>query len=84
MGDQIGGVMWCSSGRIFGYCCYGGLCLGQVECVTSAPTLVPLEVGNHHHRVLLSEPLEVWYHREWILVLGYVVFLPLIAIYVIV
>ena len=41
MGDQLGGVVWCSSGIIFGSCCDGGLWLDQLEFVPSAHALAP-------------------------------------------
>ena len=50
--DQIFGVMWCSSGIIFGSCCDGDLLLGQVKCVPLDPILEKLEEENHHHQVL--------------------------------
>ena len=52
MGDQIGGLVWCSSDIIFGLYCYCGLWPGQFEGVPYYPTMVPLEVVNHHHAVL--------------------------------
>ena len=46
-----------------------------------APMLVQFEaVKHHHHKVLQLEPLEAWYHRELVLVLGSAVFLPVIVI----
>ena len=63
MGDQIGGVMWFSSGIIFGSCCDGELWLGQVKYVPFSLILAQFEAGNHHHQVLKLEPLEVWHHR---------------------
>ena len=62
MGDQIIGVLWCSSGIIFGSCCDDGLWLGQVKCVQFSLILEHLETVNHHHKVLQLEPLEVWHH----------------------
>ena len=52
MGDQIGGMVWCSSGIIFGSFCDGGLRLVQVEYVAFAPMLAHLEEGSYHHHVL--------------------------------
>ena len=46
--------------------------------------LEPLEVGNNQHQVLQLEPLEGWYHRELVLVLGYYVFMPVLVIPIIV
>ena len=63
MGDQIGGVVRCSSGIIFGYCCDGDLWLGQVKYVLFDAVLENLEAINHHHQVLQLETLEVWFHR---------------------
>ena len=57
------GVMWCSSGIIFGSRCDGDLYLVQVKCVPFYTDLENLEAGNYHHRVLKLEPLEMWYHR---------------------
>ena len=48
MGDQIGGVIWCSSGIIFGSCFDGDLWIGQVKCVPVAPVIEKLEVENNH------------------------------------
>ena len=63
MGDQIGGVVWRSSGIIFGSCCDGGLWLGQVKRVQFSLILEHSEAGNHHHQVLQLEPLGVCRHR---------------------
>ena len=63
MGDQIGGVLWCSSGIIFGSCCDDGLWLGQVKCVPFDLMMVHLEAGNHHQKVVQLKPLELWHHR---------------------
>ena len=71
MGDQIGGVVWCSSGIIFGFCCDDGLWLGQVKWVPFSIIIAHLEAGNHHHQVIQLKPLEVWYHR--VIFVGYVV-----------
>ena len=63
MGDQIGGVVWSSSDKIFCSCCDGIFCIGQVKFVTFSLILAHLESGNHHHQVLQLETLEVWHHR---------------------
>ena len=63
MGDQIGGMVWCSSGIIFSPCYDGGLWLDQVKWVPFSLILAHLEAGNHHHQVIQLEPLEVWHHR---------------------
>ena len=60
MGDQIGGVVWCSSGIIIVFCCDCVLCIGQVKCVPFALVLANLE---HHHKELQLKPLEVCHHR---------------------
>ena len=52
MGDQIEGVVCCSSGIIFGSCFDGGLWLGQVKYVPFAVMMSRLEALNHHHQVL--------------------------------
>ena len=75
--------MWCSSGIIFGSCCNGDLWIGQVKCVPLSPVLENLEAENHHHQVLKLEPLEMWHHRKLVLVLGYMVFLTVLVIPVI-
>ena len=67
MGNQIGGVVWCSSGIIFSSYFDGGLCLGQVKYVLFSLIMSNLEAGNHHHQVIQVEPLEVWHHRELII-----------------
>ena len=59
MGEKIGGVVWCSSGIIFGSCCDGGLWLVQVKCVPFDLMLAQLEAGNHQNQVIQLEPLEV-------------------------
>ena len=79
-GDQIVGVVWCSSGIIFGSCCGGDFFLVQVKCVSLDPILENLEAENHHHQVLKLEPLEVWHHRGLVLVLGSMVLLPVLVI----
>ena len=43
MGEQIGGVVWCSSGIIFGSYCDGDLWPRQVKCVSLAPILETFE-----------------------------------------
>ena len=63
MGDQIGGVVWCSSGIILFSCCDGGLWIGQVKCVPFHLMLAHLEAVNHHNQVLQLEPLEVCNYR---------------------
>ena len=63
MGDQVGGVVWCSSGIIFGSCCDSRLWLGQVKLVPFSLILEHLEAGNHHYQVLKLEPLEVRHNR---------------------
>ena len=63
MGDQIVGLVWCSSGTIFGSYFYGGLWLGQVKCVPFTLVLAHLEAVNHNHQVLQLEPLDVWHQR---------------------
>ena len=63
MGDQIGSVVWYSSGIIFGYFFNCGLCLVQVECVTFYSVLAHLKAVNYHLQVIQLEPLEVWHHR---------------------
>ena len=87
MGDQIAGVVWCSSGIIFDSCCNDYLCLDQVKFVPLAPVLENLEAENHHYQVLQLYPLEVWHHMEFLLVLGSVVFLlvlftPIIMLFI--
>ena len=64
MGEQIVCVVWCSSGKIFGFCCDGGLCIGQVNWVPFYLILAHWEVVNHHNQVLQLEPLEVWHHTR--------------------
>ena len=76
MSDQIKGVVWCSSGIIFGSCCDGGLWLVQVECVPFYPIMAHLEAGNNHYQMLKWETLELFHHRELVLVLWYTVLLP--------
>ena len=63
MSDQIGGVVWCSSGIFLGACCDGWLWLVQVECVPFDTGLAHLEAGKYHHQVLQLEPLKVCHHR---------------------
>ena len=41
-----------------------------------SPILAHVEAGNHRHQVLELEPLEVWRHRELVLVMGSAVLLP--------
>ena len=72
MNDQIGGVVWCSSGIIFGYCCDGGLWLGHIKWVPFSLILSHLEAENHHNQVLQLETLEVWHYRG--IFVGYGVF----------
>ena len=72
MGDQIGGVMWCSPGIIFGSCCDGGLWLGKVKGVPFSLNMSHLEAENHHHQVLQLESLYMWHH--WLISVGYGVF----------
>ena len=57
------GVVWCSSGIIFGFCCDGGLWLGQFKCVPFSLIMAHWEAVNHHHQVLLLGSLEVWLRR---------------------
>ena len=57
------GVVWCSSGIIFGSCCDGGLWLGQVKWLPFSLILAHLKAGNHNHRVLKLETLEVLHYR---------------------
>ena len=83
MGDQILCVVWCSSVIICGSFCDGNLCIGQIKFVPIAPVMENLEAENHHHQVLQLEPLEVWNHMDLVSVLGYVVFLPLLVIHII-
>ena len=59
MSDQLEGVVWCSSGIIFGSYCDGGLWLGQVKCVPFALILSYLEAVNHHNQSIQLETLEV-------------------------
>ena len=73
-------MVWCSSGIIYGSCCDGELWLGQFKCVPLYTNLENLESGNYHHQVLQLEPLEVWNHRELVLVLGSVVLLSVLVI----
>ena len=80
MGDQIGGAVWCSSSIIFGSYCDGDLWLGKVKYVPLDPVMEKWEAENHHHQVLQLEPLEVWHHRELVLILGSVVLLPVLVI----
>ena len=63
MGEQIGDVVWCSSGIIFGSCCDDGLWLGQTKYILVALIISHMKSGNHHHQVLKLEPLEVWHNR---------------------
>ena len=60
-----------------------GLWHVQVECVPSYPALVPLEVVNCHHQVLKLEPLEMWYHRDLVLVMGSLVFITVLVLTII-
>ena len=39
-----------------------------------------LEVENNHPPVVQLEPLEVWHHRELLLVMGHVVFISILFI----
>ena len=63
MSEKIGGMVWFSSGIIFDSCPYGGLWLGQVQCLPFSLILPHLESVNHHQQVLKLEPLELWHHR---------------------
>ena len=54
-----------------------------IQCVSFAPVLENLEAGNYHHQVLQLEPLEVWHHRELVLVMGYAVLIPVLVITII-
>ena len=72
--------MWCSSVIIIGYCCNVDLSIGQVECVTSDPVLVPLEVVNNRHCLILLKPLEVWCHGVLVPVLVSVVLMYVLVI----
>ena len=63
MGDQIGGVVCCSSSIIFGSCCDGGLWLGQGKYVPFSITMGHLEAVNHYGQVILLQPLKVWHYR---------------------
>ena len=57
MGDQIVGVVWCLSDIIFGSCCDGGLCIGQVKILPLSLILTHLDAVNHHRQGLQLEPL---------------------------
>ena len=56
VGDQIGGVMWCSSGKIFGFCFYDGLWSGRIKCLTFDIIMAHLEAGKYHRQVQQWEP----------------------------
>ena len=54
--------------------------LVQVECVLSALVLVPLKAVNCHFQLLQLVPLEVRYHRELVLFLGSMAFIPVLVL----
>ena len=63
MCDQIVGLVWCSSGIIFGSCCDSGLKLGQVKLVPFSLILEHFEAENHNRQVISLEPLELCHNR---------------------
>ena len=84
MGEQILGMVWFSSGIKFGSCCDVDLWIGQVKCVPLSSILSNLEAENHHYQVLQLQYLELWHHRELVLVLWSMMLLHVLGIPIII